>query len=113
MILRQALLALNPALIVIRAMISGEEPLNRILHLSPRVLDHYFLNFDKAKQAKLEIDFDAHPLAPTPSQLWVNVVDNVTLEDIVSCIDWNLRGHPKFLMMKQSEKKARNFLRKL
>ena len=49
----------------------------------------YFLDFDKAKKAKLEIYFDAHPVAPIPNQLAVNVVDNVSLEDVVPCIDWN------------------------
>jgi len=51
--------------------------------------ERYFLDFDKAKKAKLEIDFDAHPVAPTPNQLGVNVVDNVSLEDVVPYIDWN------------------------
>ena len=51
--------------------------------------ERYFLDFDKAKEAKLVIDFDAHPVAPTPNQLGLNVVDNVSLEDIVPYIDWN------------------------
>jgi 5-methyltetrahydrofolate--homocysteine methyltransferase len=49
--------------------------------------ERYFLDFDKAKKAKLEIYFDAHPVAPTPNQLGVKVVDNVSLEVIFPYID--------------------------
>jgi 5-methyltetrahydrofolate--homocysteine methyltransferase len=49
--------------------------------------ERYFLDFDKAKKAKLEIDFDVCPAAPTPNQLGVNVVDNVSLEVIFPYID--------------------------
>ena len=51
--------------------------------------DRYFLDFDKAKKAKFNIDFDAYPPAPTPNQLGVKVIDNVSLEDVVPFIDWN------------------------
>ena len=51
--------------------------------------ERYFLDFDKAKDAKLKIDFDARPPAPTPNQLGVSVIDSVSLEDIVPYIDWN------------------------
>lgn len=51
--------------------------------------DRYFLDYDKAKSAKLQIDFDAHPPPPTPNQLGVNVIDNVSLEDVVPYMDWN------------------------
>ena len=54
----------------------------------------YFLDFDKAEQAKLVIDFDAHSVAPTPNQLGVNDVENVSLEDIVPNIDWNTSSKP-------------------
>jgi 5-methyltetrahydrofolate--homocysteine methyltransferase len=51
--------------------------------------DRYFLDFKKAKTQKLVIDFDAHPPAPTPKQVGVNAIDNVSLEDVVPYIDWN------------------------
>ena len=51
--------------------------------------ERYFLDFDKAKDAKLKIDFDERPPAPTPNQLGVSVIDSVSLEDIVPYIDWN------------------------
>jgi 5-methyltetrahydrofolate--homocysteine methyltransferase len=50
----------------------------------------YFLYFDNAKKKRSwKFDFDAHPVAPTPNQLGVNVVDNVSFEDVVPYIDWN------------------------
>ena len=51
--------------------------------------DRYFLDFDKAKKQKYQIDFDAHPVAPTPKQLGVSVIDTVSLQDVVPYIDWN------------------------
>ena len=51
--------------------------------------ERYFLDFDKAKTQKLNIDFDAHPPAPTPNKLGVHLIDNVSLEDVVPYIDWN------------------------
>jgi 5-methyltetrahydrofolate--homocysteine methyltransferase len=41
------------------------------------------------KKRSWKFDFDAHPVAPTPNQLGVNVVDNVSFEDVVPYIDWN------------------------
>lgn len=51
--------------------------------------DRYFLDFDKAKKQKFQIDFDTNPVAPTPKQLGVSVIDTVSLEDVVPYIDWN------------------------
>lgn len=51
--------------------------------------DRYFLTFDKAKAAKIKIDFDAVPPAPVPKKLGTTVIDTVSLEDIVPYIDWN------------------------
>merc|ERR1719491_1915121 len=51
--------------------------------------DRYFLDFDKAKAAKKNIDFDAVPPAPTPNKLGITVIDNVSLQDVVPYMDWN------------------------
>ena len=51
--------------------------------------DRYFLTFDKAKEQKFAIDFDAAPPAPEPNKIGVHVIDSVSLEDVVPYIDWN------------------------
>jgi len=51
--------------------------------------DRYFLEFEKAKEQKLVIDFDAVPPAPAPKKLGVTVIDDVSLQDVVPYIDWN------------------------
>jgi len=51
--------------------------------------DRYFLTYEQAKEHKLVIDFDAVPPAPAPNKLGVNMIDNVSIEDIVPYIDWN------------------------
>lgn len=50
--------------------------------------DRYFLTFDQAKDAKLKIDFDTTPPAPAPRKLGITVIDDVTVADVVPCIDW-------------------------
>ena len=50
--------------------------------------DRYFLTFDKAKEQKLAIDFDAVPPAPSPNKIGVTLIDDVSLEDVVPYIDW-------------------------
>lgn len=50
--------------------------------------DRYFLEFEKAKEQKLVIDFDAVPPAPAPKKLGVTVIDDVSLQDVVPYIDW-------------------------
>jgi len=50
--------------------------------------DRYFLTFEQAKSRKLVIDFDVAPPAPRPHKVGVTVVDYVSLEDVVSFIDW-------------------------
>ena len=37
---------------------------------------------------KIDIDFDAVPVAPQPNKLGVTVIGNVSLEDVVPYIDW-------------------------
>mmetsp|Transcript_44126 Transcript_44126/g.64860 ORF Transcript_44126/g.64860 Transcript_44126/m.64860 type:complete len:349 (+) Transcript_44126:52-1098(+) len=51
--------------------------------------DRYFYTFDQAKEAKLKIDFDAIPPAPTPTKMGITVIDDVSLSDVVPYIDWN------------------------
>merc|ERR1712151_743259 len=51
--------------------------------------ERYFLDYDKAKQSKKVIDFDANPPAPVPNKCGITVVDNVSLDDVVPYIDWN------------------------
>jgi 5-methyltetrahydrofolate--homocysteine methyltransferase len=51
--------------------------------------DRYFNTFDRSKEQKLAIDFDAVPVAPTPNKLGVTVIDDVSLADVVPYIDWN------------------------
>ena len=51
--------------------------------------DRYFLDYDKAKAAKKNIDFDAIPPAPQPRKLGNTVIDTVSLEDVVPYMDWN------------------------
>jgi 5-methyltetrahydrofolate--homocysteine methyltransferase len=73
--------------------------------------DRYYLTFDQAKEQKYKIDFDAHPVAPTPRKVGITVVDNVSLEDVIPFIDWNPffqawelrgrypnRGYPKIFL---------------
>jgi len=50
--------------------------------------DRYFNTFDRSKEQKLAIDFDAVPVAPTPNKLGVTVIDDVSLADVVPYIDW-------------------------
>jgi 5-methyltetrahydrofolate--homocysteine methyltransferase len=50
--------------------------------------DRSFLKFDQAKAHKLSIDFDRTPPAPAPNTIGIKVVDFVSLEDVVSYIDW-------------------------
>jgi 5-methyltetrahydrofolate--homocysteine methyltransferase len=51
--------------------------------------DRNFLDYEQAKKQKLQIDFDAYPPAPSPNQIGVTVIDQVSLEDVVPYIDWN------------------------
>jgi 5-methyltetrahydrofolate--homocysteine methyltransferase len=51
--------------------------------------DRYFLTFEKAKEAKFKIDFDAAPPAPAPKQLGVSLIESVKVSDVVPYIDWN------------------------
>lgn len=50
--------------------------------------DRYFLTFEQAKEAKLNIDFDSTPPAPAPRKLGITVIDDVTIADVVPYIDW-------------------------
>lgn len=50
--------------------------------------DRYFLTFERAKEAKLKIDFDATPPAPAPNKLGITVIDDVKIADVVPYIDW-------------------------
>lgn len=64
--------------------------------------DRYFLTFDQAKKQKIDIDFDAVPVAPQPNKLGVTVIDNVSLEDVVPYIDWVSELSALFVMLVRS-----------
>ena len=50
--------------------------------------DRYFLTFEKAKEQKFVIDFDSVPPKTVSKKLGITSIDSVSLEDIVSYIDW-------------------------
>lgn len=62
--------------------------------------DRYFLTFDKAKEQKINIDFDAVPPAPAPKKVGITVIDSVSLEEIVPYIDWvSLESCPSLFVL--------------
>eukprot|EP00993_Chasmostoma_nieuportense_P001416 NODE_22_length_4479_cov_52.697151_g20_i0.p1 GENE.NODE_22_length_4479_cov_52.697151_g20_i0~~NODE_22_length_4479_cov_52.697151_g20_i0.p1 ORF type:complete len:1454 (+),score=388.59 NODE_22_length_4479_cov_52.697151_g20_i0:629-4363(+) len=48
-----------------------------------------FVDFEKARSKRLEIDFTLNPPACAPKKLGITVIDSCQIEDVLPFVDWN------------------------